>query len=69
MRLRNAHRASACSVAQHDLRARVSARTLTSCDNHAGFSTRAIHAGQEPDSAVGSVVPPIYATSTYIRTR
>jgi cystathionine gamma-synthase len=32
-----------------------------------GFSTRAIHAGQEPDSAVGSVVPPIYATSTFIQ--
>jgi cystathionine gamma-synthase len=32
-----------------------------------GFSTRAIHAGQEPDSAVGAVVPPIYATSTYIQ--
>ena len=32
-----------------------------------GFSTRAIHAGQDPDSAVGSVVPPIYATSTYIQ--
>jgi cystathionine gamma-synthase len=30
-----------------------------------GFSTRAIHAGQEPDPAYGSVVPPIYATSTY----
>ena len=32
-----------------------------------GFSTRAIHAGQEPDSAVGAVVPPIYATSTFIQ--
>jgi cystathionine gamma-synthase len=32
-----------------------------------GFSTRAIHAGQDPDSAVGSVVPPIYATSTFIQ--
>ena len=32
-----------------------------------GFSTRAIHAGQEPDAATGSVVPPIYATSTYIQ--
>ncbi|MET1005317.1 MAG: aminotransferase class I/II-fold pyridoxal phosphate-dependent enzyme, partial [Propionibacteriaceae bacterium] len=30
-----------------------------------GFSTRAIHAGQEPDPTTGSVVPPIYATSTY----
>jgi len=32
-----------------------------------GFSTRAIHAGQDPDSATGSVVPPIYATSTFIQ--
>ncbi len=30
-----------------------------------GFSTRAIHAGQEPDSATGAVVVPIYQTSTY----
>jgi len=31
----------------------------------AGFSTRAIHAGQEPDAATGAVVPPIYQVSTY----
>ncbi|MEK7329436.1 MAG: PLP-dependent transferase [Candidatus Eisenbacteria bacterium] len=31
----------------------------------AGFSTRAIHAGQEPDAATGAVVVPIYQTSTY----
>ena len=30
-----------------------------------GFETLAIHAGQEPDPATGSVVPPIYQTSTY----
>jgi cystathionine gamma-synthase len=30
-----------------------------------GFATRAIHAGQEPDAATGSVVTPIYQTSTY----
>ncbi|GAA2111086.1 cystathionine gamma-synthase [Microlunatus panaciterrae] len=30
-----------------------------------GFSTRAIHAGQQPDPTTGAVVPPIYATSTY----
>jgi len=29
------------------------------------FETRAIHAGQDPDPATGSVVTPIYATSTY----
>ncbi|MDQ6897007.1 MAG: cystathionine gamma-synthase [Actinomycetota bacterium] len=30
-----------------------------------GFETRAIHAGYEPDPTTGSVIPPIYATSTY----
>ncbi|MFB9375680.1 cystathionine gamma-synthase [Kineococcus gynurae] len=30
-----------------------------------GFSTRALHAGQEPDPATGAVVTPIYQTSTY----
>jgi len=30
-----------------------------------GFSTRAIHAGQEPDPSTGSVIVPIHATSTY----
>jgi cystathionine gamma-synthase len=33
--------------------------------NKAGFETRAIHAGYEPDEATGAVIPPIYATSTY----
>lgn len=31
----------------------------------AGFETLAIHAGQEPDAATGSVAVPIYQTSTY----
>ncbi len=31
----------------------------------AGFETRAIHAGQEPDPATGAVVPPVYQVSTY----
>lgn len=31
----------------------------------AGFATRAIHAGQEPDAATGAVVPPIHQVSTY----
>src|SRR5687768_18602507 len=29
------------------------------------FSTRCIHAGQEPDPLTGAVMQPIYATSTY----
>ncbi|MEZ5098129.1 MAG: cystathionine gamma-synthase [Nocardioides sp.] len=31
----------------------------------AGFETRAIHAGYEPDPMTGAVIPPIYATSTF----
>ena len=37
---------------------------MTDNANH-GFSTRAIHAGQEPDPLTGAVVPPIYQVSTY----
>jgi cystathionine gamma-synthase len=33
----------------------------------AGFETRAIHAGYEPDPTTGAVIPPIYATSTYVQ--
>ena len=32
-----------------------------------GFSTRAIHAGQEPDPTTGAVIVPIHATSTYVQ--
>ena len=40
--------------------------------NHApasqyGFSTRAIHAGQAFDPTTGSVVPPVYLTSTFVQ--
>jgi cystathionine gamma-synthase len=31
----------------------------------AGFETRAIHAGYEPDPTTGAVIPPIFATTTY----
>jgi cystathionine gamma-synthase len=31
----------------------------------AGFETRAIHAGYDPDPSTGAVIPPIFATSTY----
>ena len=36
-----------------------------STDHTQGFSTRAIHAGQDADPATGATVVPIYATSTY----
>lgn len=32
-----------------------------------GFSTKAIHAGQEPEPATGAVTTPIYQTSTYVQ--
>ena len=32
-----------------------------------GFATRVIHGGQEPDPRTGAVMPPIYATSTYVQ--
>jgi cystathionine beta-lyase/cystathionine gamma-synthase len=35
--------------------------------NSLGFSTRAIHVGQEPDAETGAVAVPIYATSTYVQ--
>jgi cystathionine gamma-lyase len=38
---------------------------MKSAKHPAGFSTRAIHAGQSPDPATGAVMQPIYATSTF----
>lgn len=32
-----------------------------------GFATRVIHAGQAPDPSTGAIMPPIYATSTYVQ--
>ena len=34
-----------------------------------GFGTRVIHAGQSPDPSTGAIMPPIYATSTYVQSR
>src|SRR6185437_16933983 len=30
-----------------------------------GFNTRAVHAGQTPDPTTGSVIPPLYQTTTF----
>ena len=35
--------------------------------NKSGFGTRVIHAGQAPDPSTGAIMPPIYATSTYVQ--
>src|SRR3982075_4443468 len=39
--------------------------TETNAPAALGFSSLAIHAGQEPDPLTGAVVPPIYQVSTY----
>ncbi len=36
-------------------------------DKRHRFATRAIHGGQRPDPHTGAVMPPIYATSTYVQ--
>lgn len=35
--------------------------------NRPAFATRVIHAGQAPDPSTGAIMPPIYATSTYVQ--
>jgi len=35
-------------------------------DGRQGFNTRAVHAGSHPCPATGSIVPPIYQTSTFV---
>jgi len=32
-----------------------------------GFSTKAIHAGQEPEPVTGAIMPPVFLTSTYVQ--
>ncbi|MFK8051515.1 MAG: PLP-dependent aspartate aminotransferase family protein [Woeseiaceae bacterium] len=36
-------------------------------DKKSAFGTRVIHAGQSPDPSTGAIMPPIYATSTYVQ--
>jgi cystathionine gamma-lyase len=36
-------------------------------DQKKAFATRTIHAGQSPDPTTGAIMPPIYATSTYVQ--
>jgi len=49
----------------HRASATIVAAVTNSAGNDAGFNTRAIHAGQEPDLRTGAVSVPIYATSTF----
>jgi len=36
-------------------------------DAEQAFATRTIHAGQSPDPTTGAIMPPIYATSTFVQ--
>lgn len=40
---------------------------MTQDNSPRAFATRVIHAGQSPDPSTGAVMPPIYATSTYVQ--
>ena len=40
---------------------------MSSTDKKKAFGTRTIHAGQSPDPTTGAIMPPIYATSTYVQ--
>jgi cystathionine gamma-lyase len=43
-------------------------KTATRNDQpRAHFATRVIHAGQSPDPSTGAIMPPIYATSTFVQ--
>ena len=36
-------------------------------NGESGFSTKALHVGQEPEGMTGAIIPPIFATSTYVQ--
>ena len=36
-------------------------------NEHHGFGTKAVHAGQEPDPSTGAIMTPVYMTSTYVQ--
>ena len=40
---------------------------MTKSTKKQSFGTRVIHAGQSPDPTTGAIMPPIYATSTYVQ--
>src|SRR6201984_3635096 len=66
----NSPKAKRKQPSQRAARVRSSARGAATEEREprsAGFSTRAIHHGQEPDPLTGAVTVPIYATSTYVQ--
>ncbi|MBT8100063.1 MAG: PLP-dependent transferase, partial [Gammaproteobacteria bacterium] len=36
-------------------------------DKDTKFATRTIHGGQQPEPVTGAIMPPIFATSTYVQ--
>lgn len=40
---------------------------MTDQKRNCGLGTQAIHGGQAPDPSTGAIMPPIYATSTYVQ--
>ncbi|MBV8667125.1 MAG: PLP-dependent transferase [Burkholderiaceae bacterium] len=40
---------------------------MSQAKQQTAFATRVIHAGQMPDPSTGAIMPPIYATSTYVQ--
>lgn len=52
-----------CSTTQTDC---TTQETVAEAARDYSFATRAIHDGQEPDSATGALVTPIYQTSTFV---
>ena len=40
---------------------------MTKQSHKSAFATRAIHAGHEPEAVTGAIMPPIFATSTYVQ--
>lgn len=40
---------------------------MASKKSYKGFTTKAVHIGQQPDPSSGSVIPPIHMTSTFIQ--
>jgi cystathionine beta-lyase/cystathionine gamma-synthase len=40
---------------------------VTAKSNQLAFSTRCVHAGQEPDPTTGAIMTPVYLTSTYVQ--
>ena len=40
---------------------------MSKADRKLGFNSLTIHGGQRPDPTTGAIMPPIYATSTYVQ--